>query len=228
MSVPPLMPWLCDAVKTKCCNAQDAYKDGALAQALDVARAPNPVSGGINCVLSDRTHSIGAVLTTGAVSRWQQAMPTYDVSQLNSAILIIDKYDITLNEHTLQFTLRVQEFHWLTAAAEMIGHPECIMADAVVRSLFEAAIVPLAQGARTSMNACTTPGARTSTGPYLLHLQRRCYPMARACFPVQALPPNSLMIECIAIPEDQQVSDRSNPIATLSHALKKSPDLMPL
>ncbi|KAL1518471.1 hypothetical protein AB1Y20_002762 [Prymnesium parvum] len=195
---PPLTPWLCDAVKAACQPNQSARKGGVLVQALDVAKQPNHLSGGINCVLSDREHSVGAVLTPSAMLRWRQAMPTYEHAQLNCAILVLDSFDVAVNETTGQFTLRVHEFTWLAAAAETFGQPCCIMSDPTVHALFHR-IAPACAPAPPP-----APRPRGGGESYLLRLQRRSYPMARACFPVEARPPHAVLLEYAAIPRAEQ------------------------
>ena len=178
-----------------------------LAQAFDVARQPNQFTGGINCVLSDRVHSIGAVLTADAMHRWQQSMPTYETSRLNFAVLLIERYEILLNENTGQFTLHVLQFAWLVAA-DAIGQPKCIMTDAAIRALFEATLAARANAMHQlqppQQQASPPPVAPRPAESYCRRLQRS-YPMARACFPIEAHAPHSVLPHFLTIPAEQQV-----------------------
>lgn len=118
----------------------------------------------------------------------------------------MENYEIALNENTAQFTLRVLEFHWLAAAAEMIGQPHCIMSDPAIRSLFDAALAARAQPSfQPATRANIFSEVPKSTEPFLLRLQRRSYPMERACFPVRARAPHMVMAEYMDIPDDQLV-----------------------
>ena len=136
--------WIAKAIVTYL-GAPDGYLDQPWqVQVLDLRE--NPEGRGINCVLSDRVHSIGAVLTTASIDAWRSAAHESSWARLNGTILLPEVYDIVLNLERGVFSLRIDAFEWTDprprpeSAPFKIGRPISVMSDAAVAAAFQRAL----------------------------------------------------------------------------------------
>ena len=136
--------WIAKAIVTYL-GAPDGYLDQPWqVQVLDLRE--NPEGRGINCVLSDRVHSIGAVLTTASIDAWRSAAHESSWARLNGTILLPEVYDIVLNLERGVFSLRIDAFEWTDprprpeSAPFKIGRPISVMSDAAVAVAFQRAL----------------------------------------------------------------------------------------
>ena len=187
------VPWIKDALLSGGAAA------AACAQVLDLEPgATDALMCG--CRLSDKVHTIGAVLTRVALQRWQQDNPTRDVRFLNGAIVLPVHYEVVINQRTREFALHVNEFNFVGAeGSALIGRPRNVMDTADARSYFDRARAdpPAAHSAHT---------AAASAEPYIQRLARRGCPLACAACPVEAHRPHRLIESLLHIPAEQAVA----------------------
>ena len=136
--------WICDAVLSLA--PPDGYPDQAReAQVLDLQ--PHPEGRGMNCVLNDRVHTIGATLTEEALDVWRQEFRerARSVHALNGTIILVDTqaYELVTNQHRAQYGLIVSRFTWTDWSARppgisfTIGQPQPVMCEPRVHSAFQ-------------------------------------------------------------------------------------------
>ena len=131
--------WLAGALVTY--DGGDGYLDQpACVQLLDVQS--NPRSDDVNCVLSDRVHSIGAVLSRASIEEWRRAEQQSTWARLNGTIALPVEYEIGINPVLGQFYLRVHHFEWIDPRPRpegepfKIGSPISVMDSPDVRAAF--------------------------------------------------------------------------------------------
>ena len=132
--------WLADAIVTF--SAPNGYVDQPHpVQVLDLEL--NPAGHGVNCVLSDRRHSIGAVLSQPSIDAWRSEEGQSSWSRLNGTIILPLEYDVGINRERGQFFILVKSLEWVDSrprpegAPFKIGHPEPVMRDARVSEAFQ-------------------------------------------------------------------------------------------
>ncbi len=187
------VPWIKDALLSGGAAA------AACAQVLDLEPgATDALTCG--CRLSDKVHTIGAVLTRVALQRWQQDNPTRDARFLNGAIVLPVRYEVVINQRTQEFALHVNEFNFVGAeGSALIGRSRNVMDTADARSYFDRARAdpPAAHSAHA---------APASAEPYIQRLARRGCPLACAACPVEAHRPHRLIESLLHIPAEQAVA----------------------
>ena len=185
-------------------------------QVLDLSS--NPLGNGLNCVLSDRMHSIGAVLCQESIDLWRSRYPMGEWLQLNGTIILPSCYKVAINECHAQFILQVKEFAVVDRRPRpdggklTIGSPRPVMADRKVcemfdlimlqrgRVLVERALLPYCPTMVSANLLCHLPAACSC----LLWLQQYATPMECASLPVQSIEPHRLLPRLIAVPLLQQ------------------------
>jgi hypothetical protein len=195
---------------------------------------PNPThEGAQNCVLSDGSHSIGAVLEARAVEAFERSMAgTLDpLSRLECALIYPEPYEVVLNMSNRQFCLRLASFQWAGAEnSERIGLPRFVMEDPEVMRLYEQTVAELQQHLPTvrptlQLQAPQQQPQQQSHGQQpqqqqgrqqqaqqwqaqqqqaLMQMLGRGVPYGCAAFPVEEAPPHHVIPRFLIIPPDQE------------------------
>lgn len=185
-------PWLLDAV------VSGGSTSPACCQLLDLQ--PSPTPGASNCVLSDKAHSIGAVLTPESVQQYLQRNPSNKVARLDGGVVMPVRYELSINQLSQQFTMRVLEFEFLGwSRSVMISRPRCVMDEPRAVARLAAAVAHI----QMPPPAGPAPAAPTPE-PYVQRIARRGYPFACAACPVEALAPHRLISPLLVIPHEQE------------------------
>ena len=114
----------------------------AFAQVLDLRAIENGAAG--HCVLSDTSHSVGAVLVPACVKKWKASMPGATLSQLNGATVLVRAFCVALNAQKGHFLLHLHELIFIerracVAGGLASGAPVSVMEDLAVVAAFQAA-----------------------------------------------------------------------------------------
>ena len=221
-------PWVLEAVleaSGKKCVLDETELQG-FAQVLQLHRNPaNPED--VNCVLSDKRHTIGAVLTAQSIEDFRDETPMYTVDHLEGTVVIILDYLVTRNTKTRQFTLRVLEFKWVGAQGNPVhGSPVCVMEaeeakrawEVVERSAASSVNASSANASSANASSANASSANASSANASSAGSSNCPPPRReryldrfryqlplecAANPVRAEYPHRLMHEFLTVPKDQ-------------------------
>ena len=114
----------------------------AFAQVLDLRAIENGAAG--HCVLSDTSHSVGAVLVPACVKKWKASMPGATLSQLNGATVLVRAFRVAINAQKGHFLLHLHELRFIerracVAGGLASGAPVSVMEDLAVVAAFQAA-----------------------------------------------------------------------------------------
>ena len=153
----------------------------AFAQVLDLRAVENGAAG--HCVLSDTSHSVGAVLVPECVKQWKASMPGATLSQLNGATVLVRAFRVALNAQKGHFLLHLHELRFIerracVAGGLASGAPVSVMEDLAVVAAFQAACQialappPAAPAPAPPPAAAPAPAPAPAAAPSGSYLQR--------------------------------------------------------
>jgi len=167
--------------------------------------------GAHNCVLSDGTHSIGAVLEATAIESFERSMEgtLEPLERLEGALIYPIQYEIVLNMSKRQFCMKLADFRWAGAEnMERLGLPRFVMEDAEVVGLFDRTVSKLLRekGVAQQREASKQPiPVQQLHGQFLPTAESaaRALPFGCAAFPVEESEPHLIISRFLRIPPDQ-------------------------
>lgn len=170
--------------------------------------------GAQNCVLSDGTHSIGAVLEARAVEAFERSMAgTLDpLSRLEGALVYPEPYEIVLNMSNRQFCIKLASFQWAGAEnAERIGLPRFVMEDPEIVRLYDNRVAELQQHQTADRQPVQLQAqqqraqqAQAQEQQALMQMLGRGLPFGCAAFPVDEAEPHHVIPRFLCLPPDQE------------------------